>query len=173
MSDRPRHTGGPTTEAIQAIQRRTWIRGIVVGVTVAVLLVLVGWIGGSIANVVARTPAEIAYDDLRDSKDSTARSVERDGVFVGLHWEGDTAVLVARGLPEIDDDREFAVWYVRGDDDFQRITAFRAPEGEATVLLPRLWEKGDVVALSVEPEGGTSSGRPVSKDPIVEIQPEK
>lgn len=167
------HTGGPTTEAIQAIQRRTWIRGIVVGVTVAVLLVLVGWIGGSIANVVARTPAEIAYDDLRESTDSTSRSVEQDGVFLGLHWEGDTTVLVARGLPEIDDDREFAVWYVRGENDYERVTAFRAPQGEATVLLPKRWEKGDVVALSVEPEGGSSSGRPVSKEPLAEITPEK
>ena len=172
MSDRPITTGGPATEAIQTQQRQTWIRGIVVGVFVAILLVLVGWIGGSIANVLARTPAEVAYDELRDAPDSTSRSIENGDVFLALHWKDDRAVLVARGLPELGEDQEIAVWYgEEGDERPDRITDFVPAEDQTILVLPSKWEEGDIVSLTVDPQGGTSSGRP-AEAPLVQIAPE-
>ena len=47
MTDSPEPP--PSTEAVQTIQRRTWIRGIVIAVASMIVLVGLGWVVGSLA----------------------------------------------------------------------------------------------------------------------------
>ncbi len=86
------------------------------------------------------------------------------------HWSESVgkAVLVSDGLPAIADDEAFELWFVR---DGAAISAgtFTAEGGTATALLDGAIETGDVIAITVEPAGGSPTGQPTT-DPIVAIE---
>ena len=66
------------------------------------------------------------------------------------------------------DDESFELWFVR---DGAAISAgtFTAEDGTTTALLDGALEAGDVIAVTVEPAGGSPTGQP-SSDPIVAIE---
>ena len=85
-----------------------------------------------------------------------------------MHWSEDLGkvVLVSNGLPTIADDESFELWYVR---DGVPISAGTFDDSaEATVLLEGTMAPGDVIAVTVEQQGGSPSGEPTT-DPIVAI----
>jgi anti-sigma-K factor RskA len=161
----------PDTALIQAVSRRNWTRGIFALAACLVLLVALGFASVSINEYLTRTPAAIALADIESAPDAQAASVDvPDGGTATAHWSEELgkAVLVSDGLPVISDDQSFELWFVR-DDGAVSAGVFETVAGaDATVLLDGALEAGDVIAVTVEPEGGAPDGQPTS-DPIIAI----
>lgn len=135
------------------------------------LLVGVGW-GAVFVGEQLNTPASVvALDQIQSADDAASETITlSDGGEVTAHWSESVgkAVLVSDGLPQISDDESFELWYVR---DGAPISAgiFTSQDGTATALLEGSIEAGDVIAITIEPAGGSPSGQPTS-DPIVAIE---
>lgn len=160
---------GPPTEAIQAVQRRSWTRGLFALVASAALLVGIGWGVGSLVER-ARTPLEVqALEQIEAAPDAqTVTGQFTDGGEAVLHWsdELDKVVLTTDDAPEIPSDRSFELWFIRGD---QPISAgVFDPSDDVTALLSGEFEPGDIVAVTVEQKGGSPDGSPTT-DPIITI----
>lgn len=160
---------GPPTEAIQAVQRRNWTRGLFALVASAALLVGIGWGVGSLVEQ-ARTPLEVqALEQIEAAPDAqTVTGQFTDGGEAVLHWsdELDKVVLTTDDAPEIPSDRSFELWFIRGD---QPISAgVFDPSDEVTALLSGEFQPGDIVAVTVEQKGGSPDGSPTT-DPIITI----
>jgi len=132
-------------------------------------LVVVG--GGAYALVSQLTrPAEVvALDEIENAEDAASASAELStGGEVTLHWsvELGQAVMTADDLPDIDDDREYEMWFVREDGP---VSAGVFGEDEnAVALIGTEMREGDVFAVTVEQAGGSPSGQPTT-DPFVVI----
>jgi anti-sigma-K factor RskA len=164
----------PPTEVIQAIQRRNWTRGLFALVASIALLVGIGWGIGAVTDAL-RTPPAVKTLALIESADD-ARSASAEIGEAGeatLHWSDSVgeAVLVATGLPAVDDGKTFELWFVRGDEPISAGT-FDAADGEATAQLAGEMQAGDAVAITVEQRGGSPDGVPTT-DPIVAIASEE
>lgn len=147
----------PTTEAIQTVQRRTWIRGISIFIGVCVLLVLLGWIAGSITNALTESPTDRTLVTLDAAPDRDAVPADApDGVEATLAWSETlgVAAITASGLPALSGDEAFIVWYTSGDD-YRYIADFRAdgPAASVSALLYELWKPGETVVVSVDVPG--------------------
>jgi anti-sigma-K factor RskA len=135
-----------------------------------VILVGVGW-GTMFVSQQLNTPASVVALDLieaaSDAQSETATLP--DGGEVTAHWSESVGkvVLVSDGLPAIAEDESFELWFVRDDAAISAGT-FTAEDGTATALLTGAMEPGDVIAVTVEPSGGSPTGQPTS-DPIVAI----
>lgn len=141
-----------STEAVQAVQRTAWIRGISLFIGVCVLLVLLGWIAGSIANSLAESPSDRALAELAAAGDRDAVSADApDGVEATLAWSRTlgTAAITASGLPALSGGEAFVVWYV-ADDGHRHVADFTATDGSASLLLDDLWQPGETVIVSVD-----------------------
>ncbi|MBO3662352.1 anti-sigma factor [Microbacterium stercoris] len=154
--------------------RRAW--GPRAWFALAASLVLLG--GGGAAAIIAtqsltRPAAVVALDRIESAPDARSAGAEvAGGGDATLHWsvELGAAVLVSRDLPEIAEDRQFELWYVRGDEAIPA-GVFDASAETTTALLEEGMRPGDVIAVTVEPHGGSPDGRP-STDPIVAIPTE-
>ena len=78
------------------------------------------------------------------------------------------AVVVTDGLSALPTDKSFELWFVRGDAPISAGTFEVGADGRATALLQGDMQAGDVIAVTVEPAGGSPNGLP-STDPIVVI----
>ncbi|MDX2375977.1 anti-sigma factor [Microbacterium sp. LRZ72] len=140
----------------------------------ASVVLLVG-IGGGFALVAQQnaptSPAVVALEQIEDAPDAQSASTTLPtGGEATVHWSSSVgeAVLVSEGLPPIQADQSYELWYVRGE---QPIAAgvFEADEsGDATARLAGEMAPGDVIAVTVEPEGGSPDGVPTS-EPILAI----
>jgi len=135
------------------------------------LLVGVGW-GAVFVGERLNTPASVvALDQIQSAPDAQSQTVAlADGGEATAHWSETVgkAVLVSDGLPTIAEDQSFELWFVR---DGAPIPAgvFTSDDGTATALLDGPIESGDVIAVTIEPAGGSPTGQPTS-DPIVAIE---
>lgn len=166
----PAPSAGPPTEVVQAIERRTWTRGLFGLVASIVLLVGLGWGAGALANLWADPPAVQALEEIEQAPDAESATAElADGGEATVHWSESLGkvVLVADGLPEIPSDRTFELWFVRGEEAISAGT-FDASGAESTTLLTGAVEPGDTIAITVEQAGGSPDGDPTT-DPIVAI----
>ncbi|WP_404446510.1 anti-sigma factor [Microbacterium marinum] len=159
----------PPTEVVQTIQRKNWTRGLFALVASAALLVGIGWGVGAIVEQV-RTPVEVqALEQIESAPD--AQSVVgqfADGGEATVHWSPSVGkvVLTTAETPEIADDRSFELWYVRGDEPIAAGTF--EPGEDITALLDGDMEPGDIIAVTVEEQGGSPDGTPTT-DPIIAI----
>lgn len=165
----PVMAAGPPTEVVQTVQRRNWTRGLFALVASAALLVGIGWGVGSIVEQ-ARTPIEVQALEQIDSAPDTQTIAGQftDGGEAVLHWSAEVgkAVITTDDLPSIDADRTFEMWFVRGDEPISAGTF--SPGDDVTALLEGTPEPGDVIAVTVEQEGGSPDGVPTT-DPIIAI----
>ena len=161
----------PSTESAPATPRRWGARSWFALAASLALLVGVGW-GAVFVSEQLNTPASVvALDQIESAPDAqSATQTLADGGEVTAHWSESVgkAVLVSDGLPEIADDESFELWFVR---DGAAVSAgtFTAEDGTTTALLDGALEAGDVIAVTVEPAGGSPTGQP-SSDPIVAIE---
>jgi anti-sigma-K factor RskA len=163
--------GPPTTTTIQTVARRNWTRGLFALAASLVMLVVLGFGAVSINELVNRPAAVIALEQIESAPDAQEATVElTDGGVATAHWSESLgqAVLVGAGLPQLSDDETFEMWFVRSDGTPVSAGLFTATDGQATALLDGEVEDGDIIAVSVEPSGGSPSGAP-SSDPIVAI----
>lgn len=135
------------------------------------LLLAVG--AGTIAIVtnLTRPAAVYALERIEAAPDAqTAEGAMPDGGVAEVHWSPSLgeAVFVAEDMPTLDADQSYELWFVR---DGAPISAgvFEAPEGAATAVLEGDMKAGDIVAVTVEPAGGSPTGEP-SSDPILAIE---
>lgn len=160
----------PTTDVVQTIQRRNWTRGLFALVASVALLVGIGWGVGAITDTLRTPPAVQTLAQIEAAPDAQSASGQLgDAGQATLHWSESVgeAVFVASGLPSIDDDRTFELWFVRGDTPIPAGT-FDASDGEVTALLDGSMQPGDAVAVTIEQNGGSPDGVPTT-DPIVAI----
>lgn len=161
----------PTTATIQAISRRNWTRGLLTLAASLVILVVLGFGAVTVNQYVNRPPAVVALQEIEAAPDSQSATAElTDGGTATAHWSESVgkAVLVSDGLPTIADDESFELWFVRDGTPVSAGTFDPDAEGTSTALLDGAMESGDVIAVTVEPQGGSPTGEPTS-DPIVAI----
>lgn len=162
----------PNTSVIQAVSRRNWTRGILALAASMVLLVALGLGAALINDYLNRPPAVVALQEIEAAPDAQSATVDiTDGGSATAHWSESVgkAVLVSQGLPDIADDESFEMWFVR-DGTAVSAGTFDTSTGDptTTALLDGAVEAGDVIAVTVEPEGGSPTGEP-SSEPIVQI----
>lgn len=169
----PRVDAAPPTEVVQAIQRRNWTRGLFALVASVALLVGIGWGVGAISDSLRTPPAVqlLAQIESQPDAQSVTTRMGEDGQ-ASLHWSESLgeAVFVAKGMPEIAEDRTFELWFVRDDTPIAAGT-FDASDGEATAQLVGSMKPGDTIAVTVEQRGGSPDGKPTT-DPIVAVPSE-
>lgn len=161
----------PTTTTIQAISRRNWTRGILTLAASLVILVVLGFGAATINEIVNRPPEVAALQQIEAAPDSQAATIElAEGGTMTAHWSESVgkAVLVSAGLPEIADDETFELWFVRDGTAVSAGTFDPTADGGATAELEGDLKAGDVIAVTVEPEGGSPNGEP-SSTPIAQI----
>jgi anti-sigma-K factor RskA len=160
---------GPPTEAVQAVQRRNWTRGLFALVASAALLVGIGWGVGSLVEQ-ARTPISVqALEQIQSAPDAqTVTGQFTDGGEAVLHWSQELGkvVLTTDEAPTLAADRTYELWLIRGDKPIPAGTF--DDSGEVTALVDGTFEPGDVVAVTVEQAGGSPNGQPTTK-PIIAI----
>lgn len=149
---------------------RRWTRGILALAASVALLVALGVGAALISDYVNRPPAVIALQQIEDAPDARSATGEiADGGSATAHWSESVgkAVVVTDGLPQIADDETFELWFVRDGGPLAAGT-FEPASGTTAALLDGAMEPGDVIAVTVEPQGGSPTGQP-SSDPIVAI----
>jgi anti-sigma-K factor RskA len=135
------------------------------------LLVGVGWGAVFVGQQLSAPASIVALDEIEAATDAQSQTVSlADGGQVTAHWSESVgkAVLVSDGLPSLTDEESFEMWVVR---DGAAVSAgtFTADDGTTTALLDAAVEEGDVIAVTVEPAGGSPTGQPTS-DPIFAIE---
>ncbi|KQZ83472.1 anti-sigma factor [Microbacterium sp. Root166] len=161
----------PTTATIQAITRRNWTRGLLTLAASMVLLVALGYGTVAINEYLNRPAAVVALQEIESAPDAQSATAEiTDGGTATAHWSESVgkAVLVSDGLPEIAEDQSFELWFVRDGAAISAGVFDPADEAAATAQLDGTMEPGDVIAVTIEPQGGSPDGTP-SSDPIVAI----
>ncbi len=157
---------------VEPVSRRRWgARAWFALAASLAILVGVGWGAVFVSQQLAPPASVVALDEIQSAPDAQAQTAELgDGGSVTAHWSESVgkAVLVSDGLPQLADDETFELWFVR---DGAAIPAgtFDADDGDATALLDGALETGDVIAVTIEPSGGSPTGQPTS-DPIVAIE---
>ena len=159
----------PPTDVVQALQRRSWSRGLFALVASLALLVGIGWGVGAIATLWQTPPAVTALAEIEAAPDAASASTTFEGGDATVHWSESLGkvVLVADGLPQLPADRTFELWYVRGDAPVSAGT-FSASGGAGTAQLSGPMEPGDTIAVTVEQVGGSPGGAPTT-DPLFAI----
>lgn len=161
----------PTTTTMQAISRRNWTRGILTLAASLVILVVLGFGAATVNEIVNRPPEVAALLEIESAPDAQAATIDLvDGGTMTAHWSESVgkAVVVSAGLPEIADDETFELWFVRDGSAISAGTFEPTPDGGSTAVLDGAMEPGDVIAVTVEPQGGSPDGEP-SSAPIAEI----
>lgn len=135
-----------------------------------VLLVGVGVGTVQLVSQLQRSESVVALEQIRSADDAQEASVDlASGGSATAHWSDDLgkAVLVTEGIDDLPADESYELWFVRGD---QPISAgvFETSGGNATALLDQPMQGGDVIAVTVEPLGGSPTGSP-SSDPVIVI----
>lgn len=170
-SDEPVTEPAPNTSVIQAVQRRNWTRGLLAGAAALVVLVALGFGAATVNEYVNRPPEIVAMQQIEDAPDALSATAEiGDSGSATAMWSEEVGktVLVSNGLPIIGADETYEVWFVRDDEPVSAGTFEPNESGGATTLLDGTVQTGDVIALTVEEAGGSSTGEPTT-DPIVAI----
>ncbi|WES64665.1 anti-sigma factor [Microbacter sp. GSS18] len=169
-TEQPAPGGEHTTPRLRTRGRRGPRRLFVLAASIVAVLVL-GFGTFVVTQQLVRPAAVVALERIDQAGDAQTATVElADGGQVTAHWsvsEGQ-AVLVADGLPVVADDETFELWFVRDGGAVSAGTFAAGTDGDATTLLAGTYEPGDVIAVTVEPEGGSPTGAPTS-DPILAI----
>lgn len=163
----------PNTGVIQTRSRTRWMRSMFALAASFVLLVALGFTAVSVNDWLNRpSDAVLALEQVRAAPDAQSAAAEIEGGEgeSTVYWSQSLgkAVIVSDGLPQIPEDRSFELWFIR-DDVPIAAGAFDPSGGEQdTWLLQGEMEPGDVIAITVEPQGGSPDGVP-SGDAIVAI----
>ncbi|MGO1414393.1 MAG: anti-sigma factor [Microbacterium gubbeenense] len=156
----------------QASEHRARPKRLRIMFALAAGIALVAGIGfGSMAlnDYLARPASVVALDEIEAAADAAQASAPVGDGTATVHWSAELgeAVLVADGLEPLESDRTYQLWFVRGETALPA-GIFEPESGEAVALLDGEMLPGDVVAVTVEPEGGSPTGLPTS-EPIFAI----
>lgn len=169
----PHVAPAPSTDVIQTVQRRQWTRGLLALAVALIVLVALGFGAARLGELLFDPPsaAVVALEQIEAAPDAqSASAVVTGGGEATLHWSEilGAAVLVADDLAPLESGQTYELWVVRGESYVSAGTFEPDAEGSATAQLTGDIAPDDVVAVSVEPSGGSPTGEP-STDPIVTI----
>lgn len=138
----------------------------------ACLALLVGVGAGAVAinTYLSRPASVVALEDIQSAGDAQEASVSLEsGGTATAHWSASLgkSVLVTDGIPSLAEGETYELWYVRGETPVSA-GVFAADGGDATAVLAGDMQAGDVIAVTVEQDGGSPSGLPTT-DPVVVI----
>lgn len=139
----------------------------------ASLVLLIGVGGGAvvIAQQLNRPVAVVALERIEAAPDAQQASTTlSDGGEATVHWSESVgeAVFVSDGLPTLSDEQSYELWFVRDSEAIAAGVFETGGDGSATALLSGTMSPGDVIAVTVEPLGGSPTGEP-SGAPILAI----
>lgn len=165
----PAVTGPLPTDIVQTVQRRNWSRGLFALVASITLLVGIGWGVGALSTLWQAPPATTALEQIEQAPDAASAQTTFDGGSATVHWSDSLGkvVLVADGLPPIESDQTYELWFVRNGAAVPAGT-FSADGGSSTAQLTGTMQQGDTVAVTVEQAGGSPTGSPTT-DPLFAV----
>jgi anti-sigma-K factor RskA len=134
-------------------------------------VLVLGFGAVTVSQFFAPPAAVVALEQIQDAPDAQlASATMSDGTVATAHWSPSTgqSVLVADGMPELADGTTYELWFVRGETPIAAGTFQPDAEGKATAVMQGEMRAGDVIAVTVEPAGGSPDGTP-STDPIVAV----
>ncbi|MDO8381824.1 MAG: anti-sigma factor [Microbacterium sp.] len=179
QQDHPAQTAAPASslESVPVVptvesRRRAW--GPRAWFALAASLVLLVGVGGGavvIAQQLNQPVAVVALERIEAAPDAQEASTTlSDGGTATVHWSESVGevVLVSDGLPTIGDDQSYELWFVRDAGAISAGVFEPGDDGDATALLAGEMSPGDIIAVTVEPSGGSPTGAPTS-DPIFAI----
>lgn len=106
--------------------------------------------------------AQVALEQIQDAPDAQSASVRlADGASATAHWSASTgrAVLVTDGMPTLEDDKTFEMWFIR---DGAPLPAGTFSDDDTVSELAGTFQPGDVIAVTVEAAGGSPNGLPTT-----------
>lgn len=138
----------------------------------ASLIVVVGiGVGPWVADTISPPSVEQqALERVEGAPDAQSATAELSGGGTATaHWSADlgSAVLEVDGLPELTDAETYELWYVRGETPVSAGTFTTGDDSTVAVLGGEMAE-GDLIAVTVEPAGGSPTGAPTT-DPLFAI----
>ncbi|MBA2690972.1 MAG: anti-sigma factor [Rubrobacter sp.] len=146
------------------------------GFAAALVVGLLGWnalLQSEVQNLSGQnTDLQAEIEDARSGAEgSRILAMQGEGEMSGsdaelMAFEGDRAVLVARNMPSIPDDRTLQIWVIN-DGEAQPSGIFQPGEGPVAAVVEHSLEGAETVAVTVEPEGG--SPQPTT-DPMLSTQ---
>ena len=136
-----------------------------------VAVLVLGFGAVSIGQQLTRPASVVALEQITTAPDAqSATSTMPDGAVVTAHWSASTgqSVLVTEGMPALPGDQTYELWFVRDDTPIAAGIFSTDAAGKATAVLQGEFHSGDVIAVTVEPAGGSPDGTP-SSAPVVAV----
>jgi anti-sigma-K factor RskA len=142
-------------------------RGLALGAAALVLVGLLSW------NLLLQNEVEDLQAQVRDAQAQQTRTVQLSGTWANQGADAEVAsingnriVLVADDLPSIPEGQTCQIWVIKGDvPDPSGLFQPGSTETAASITTPI--KKGDTVAITVEPAGG--SEQPTT-DPVLSAE---
>lgn len=136
-----------------------------------VAVLVLGFGAVTISQQLTKPASLVALEQVTTAPDAQSASATMpDGVVATAHWSASTgqSVLVAENMPPLDGDQTYELWFVRGETPIAAGIFETDADGRATAVLQGEFHSGDVIAVTVEPAGGSPDGTP-SSAPIVAV----
>lgn len=136
----------------------------------AAVLVL-GFGAVTVSQIFSPPPAVVALQQIEDAPDAqSATTTLPDGTVATAHWSPSTgqSVLVTDGMPKPEAGKTYELWFVRDETPIAAGTFEPDADGRATAVLQGEMHSGDVIAVTIEPAGGSPDGTP-STAPVVAV----
>ncbi len=159
------------TEAIQTVARRTWTRGLLALAASFILLIALGTAAVTLGDRLRAPEAVAALEQIQAADDAqTATDEVAGGGTATAYWSVSLgqAVVVTTGVESAPRGETYELWFVREGTAVSAGQFDTDASGSATAQLDGTVEEGDVIAVTVEPDGGSPTGQPTS-DPIVAL----
>ena len=136
-----------------------------------VAVLVLGFGAVTIGQQLTRPASLVALKQVTTAPDAqSATATMPDGAVVTAHWSASTgqSVLVTDKMSTLPSDKTYELWFVRDDTPIAAGIFSTDAEGKATAVLQGEFHSGDVIAVTVEPAGGSPDGTP-SSAPVVAV----
>ena len=136
-----------------------------------VAVLVLGFGAVTIGQQLTRPASLVALEQVTTAPDAqSASTTMADGGVVTAHWSASTgqSILVTEGMPALPSDQTYELWFVRDDTPIAAGIFSTDADGKATAILQGEFHSGDVIAVTVEPAGGSPDGTP-SSAPVVAV----
>ncbi len=160
-------SGSTRSSASRGWGTRRWFA---LAASFAAVLVL-GFGAVTVSQLFSPPAAVVALQQIEDAPDAQSASATMpDGTVATAHWSPSTgqSVLVTDGIPALEEGTTYELWFVRDSTPIAAGTFEPDAAGNATAVLQGEMHVGDVIAVTIEPAGGSPDGTP-STAPVVAV----
>jgi anti-sigma-K factor RskA len=126
-----------------------------------VAVLVLGFGAVTIGQQLTRPASLVALEQVTTAPDAQSATA---------HWSASTgqSVLVTDKMSALPSDKTYELWFVRDDTAIAAGIFTTDADGKATAVLQGEFHSGDVIAVTVEPAGGSPDGTP-SSAPVVAV----